>query len=54
MEIEDQFNIECHKLLAGIVDWHGAIVDMDTCGTIVLTQDHEDGDGWIQQVVDWN
>ena len=29
METEDQFNIECHKLLAGIFDRHGTIVDME-------------------------
>ena len=31
VETEDQFNIECHKLLAGIFDRHATIVDMDTC-----------------------
>ena len=54
METEDQFNIECHKLLAGIFDRHGTIVDMDTCGAIVLTIDPEDCDGWTQQDVDRN
>ena len=39
METEDQFNIECHKLLASIFDRHGTTVDMDTCGAIVLTID---------------
>ena len=52
MKTKDQFNIECHKLLAGIFDRHGTIVDMDTCGAIVLTIDPEDRDGWTQQVVD--
>ena len=54
METEDQFNIECHKLLAGKFDRHGTIVDMDTCGAIVLTIDPEDRDGWTQQIVDRN
>ena len=43
-----------HKVLAGIFDRHGTIVDMDTCGAIVLTIDPEDRDGWTQQVVDRN
>ena len=54
METENQFNIECHKQLAGKFDRHGTIVDMDTCGAIVLTIDPEDRDGWTQQVVDRN
>ena len=54
IETEDQFNIECHKLRGGIFDRHGTIVDMDTCGAIVPTIDHEDRDGWTQQVVDRN
>ena len=54
METEDQFNIECHILLAGIFDRHGTIVDMDTCGAIVLTIDPEDRNGWTQQVMDWH
>ena len=54
METEDQFNIECHKLLAGMFDRHGTIVNMDTCGAIVLTKDPEDRDGLTQQVVDRN
>ena len=49
MDTEDQF-----KLLAGIFDQHGTIVDMDTCGAIVQTVDPEDRDGWTQQVVDRN
>ena len=52
METEDQFNIECHKLLAGKFNRHGTIVDMDTCGAIVLTIDPEVRDGLTQQVVD--
>ena len=55
MEIEDPFNIECHKLLAGFfLDRHGTIVDMDTCEAIVLTIDPEECDGLTQQVVDRN
>ena len=54
VETEDQFNIECHKELASRSGWHGTIVDMDTCGAIVLTIDPEDRDGWTQQVVDRN
>ena len=54
MGTEEQSNIECHKLLAGIFDRHGTIVDMDTCGAIVLTIDPEDRDGLTQQVVDRN
>ena len=50
METEDQFNIECHKLLAGIFDRHGTTVDVDTCGAIVLTRDPEERDGLTQQV----
>ena len=54
METEDQFNIDCHKLLAGIFDRHETIVDMDTFGAIVLTIDPEDRDGWTRQIVDRN
>ena len=54
METEDQFNIECHKLLTGTFDRHGSIVNMDTCGAIVLTKDPEERDGLTQQVVDRN
>ena len=54
VEIEDESNIECHKLLAGIFDRHGTVADMDTCGAIVLTKDPKDCDGWTQQVVDKN
>ena len=54
VKTENQFNTECHKLLAGIFDRHGTIVDMDTCGAIVLTIDPEDRDGLTQQVVDRN
>ena len=54
METEDQFNIECHQLLAGFFDRHGTIVDRDTCGAIVLTIDPEDRDGLTQQDVDRN
>ena len=50
-ETEDQSNIECHKVLAGISDRHETIADMDTCGAIVLTTDC---DGWTQQVADRN
>ena len=39
---------------AGIFDRHGTIVDMDTCGAIVLTMDPEERDGLTQQVVDRN
>ena len=46
VETEDQFNIECQKVLASRSDWHGTIADMDTCGAIVLTTDSEDCDGW--------
>ena len=52
VETEDQPNIECHKVLAGIFDRHGTIADMDTCGAIVLTIDPEDREGWTQQVAD--
>ena len=52
VETEDQSNIECHKLMAGICDRHETVVDMDTCGAIVLTKDREDE--WTQQVVDRN
>ena len=51
MEIEDQFNIECNKVLASRIDLQGNIADIDTCGAIVLTIDPEDRDGWTQQVV---
>ena len=54
METEEQSDIECHKVLAGIFDRHGTIADVDTCGVIVLTIDPEDRDGWTQQVVDRN
>ena len=54
METEEQFNIECHKLLAGKFDRHGTIVDMDKCGAIFLTIDPDDRDGLTQQVVDKN
>ena len=54
VETEEQSNIECHKVLAGIFDRHGTIADVDTCGAIVLTIDPEDRDGWTQQVVDRN
>ena len=39
-------------MLAGIFDRHETIADMDAA--IVLTTDHEDCDGWTQQVVDRN
>ena len=48
MESEEQFYIECHKLLAGIFDRHGTIVDMDTCGAIVLRIDPEERYGLTQ------
>ena len=54
METEEQFNIECHKLLTGKFDRHGTIVDMDKCGAIFLTVDPDDRDGLTQQVVDKN
>ena len=54
VETEDQFNTECHKVLAGTSDRHETIADMDTCGAIVLTTVPEDCDGWTQQVVDRN
>ena len=44
VETEDQFNNKCHKVLAGPCDRHGTIADMDTCGAIALTKDHEDRD----------
>ena len=50
VETEEESNIECHKVLAGMFDRHGTIADMDTCVTI----NPEDRDGWIQQVVDRN
>ena len=45
VETEDQFNTECHKVLAGRSDRHETIADMDTCGAIVLMTDPEDCDG---------
>ena len=54
VETEDQFNTECHKVLAGMFDWHETIVDMDTCRAIDRMIDPEDRDGWTQQVVDRN
>ena len=42
---EDQFNIECNKVLASRIDLQGTIADIDTCGAIVLTIDPEDRDG---------
>ena len=55
MKTENQFNTECHKVLARRSDRHGTFEDMDTCGAIVLmTIDPEDCDGWTQQVVDRN
>ena len=54
LETEDQFNTECHKVLAGMFDRHETIADMDTCGAIVLTTDPEDCHKWTQQVVDRN
>ena len=54
VKTEDQFNTECHKMLASMFDRHETIADMDTCGAIVLTIDPEDRDGWTQQVVDRN
>ena len=44
VETEDQFNTECHKVLASRSDRHGTIEDIDTCGAIVLTIDLED---WV-------
>ena len=52
VKTENQFNTECHKVLANRSDRHGTIEDMDTCGAIVLTIDPENRDGWTQQVVD--
>ena len=54
METEDQFNTECHKVLAGTFDRHETIVDMDTCRAIDKMADPENCDGWTQQVVDRN
>ena len=54
VETEDQFNTECHKVLASRPDRHGTIENMDTCGEIVLTIDPEDCDGWTPQVVERN
>ena len=54
METENQFNTECHKVLAGMFDRHETIVDMDTCRSIDRITDPENRDGWIQQVVDRN
>ena len=54
VETEDQSNIECHKVLAGIFNRHETIVDMDTCRAIDKMTDPEDCDGWTQQVVDRN
>ena len=54
VETEEQSNIECHKVLANRSDRHGTIADKDTCGTIVLTVDPEDRDGWTQQVLERN
>ena len=54
VETEDQFNTECHKVLAGMFDRHETIVDMDTCRAIDKMTDPEDCDGWTQQVVDRN
>ena len=51
---ENQFNTECHNVLASTSDRHGIIEDMDTCGSIVLTIDPEDRDGWTQHVVNRN
>ena len=54
VKTENQFNTECHNVLASRPDRHGTIEDMDTCGAIVLTIDPEDRDGLTQQVVDKN
>ena len=54
VETEDQFNTECHKVLAGIFDRHETIVDMDTCRAIDRMTDPQDCGGWTQQVVDRN
>ena len=54
METEDQSNIECHKVLAGMFDRHETIADMDTCRAIDMMTDPEECDGWTQQVVDRN
>ena len=54
VEIEDQFNTECHKVLAGMYDRHETIADMDTCRAIDMMIDREDCDGWTQHVVDRN
>ena len=45
VKTENQFNTECHKVLANRSDRHGTIEDMDTCGAIVLTIDPENRDG---------
>ena len=50
VKIVNQFNTECHKVLASRSDRHGTIADMDTCGAIVLTIDSEDRDGFCQQL----
>ena len=54
VETEDQFNTECHKVLAGMFDRHETIVDLDTCRAIDKMTDPEDCDGWTQHVVDRN
>ena len=54
VKIEDQFNTECHKVLAGTFDRHETIVDMDSCRAVDMMTDPEDCDGWTQQVVDRN
>ena len=50
VETEDQFNTECHKVLAGISDRHVTIADMDTSGAIVLTTDPEDCDDGLSRL----
>ena len=52
VKTQNQFNTECHKVLANRSDRHGTIADMDTCGAIVLSIGPENRDGWTQQVVD--
>ena len=52
VDTEDQFNAECHQVLAGMIDRHETIVDMDTCRAIDKMTDPGDCDGWTQQVVD--
>ena len=47
VETEDQFNTECHKVLAGMFDRHETIADMDTCRAIDRMTDPEDCDGDI-------